>query len=314
MNGVSTRVLPAASLRSLVAHSVDYAGLFPPAGLPLEQALRNYAEFVRSPDAWMLGTFVLPVAQFGSAAAQISFFDRHHPLRVSALGPKSDGETSFCAELRKLVEAASDFSSRHDGVGVVTQIEMPLPPKADADLLSQARRIVRNLDAQIFWESSADDASATIALLAQHNANSDARAFGYKLRTGGVTAAAFPTSAQIAVALAASAQHRVPIKFTAGLHHPVRQFHESVQTKMHGFLNVLAAGVLAAEHRWNEQQIVAMLDDEDSASFRFDGDSFAWREWTISSDAIAARRKFVTSFGSCSFEEPRDDLSALNLL
>ena len=78
-----------------------------------------------------------------------------------------------------------------------------------------------------------------------------------------MTADAFPTSVQIAAALVASAKHHVPIKFTAGLHHPVRLFHDSVQTKMHGFLNVLGAGVLAAEHGWDVQQTAAMLEDEE---------------------------------------------------
>ena len=43
------------SLRALLAHAIDYAGLFPPANLALEPALKNYAEYIRTPDAWMLG-------------------------------------------------------------------------------------------------------------------------------------------------------------------------------------------------------------------------------------------------------------------
>jgi hypothetical protein len=106
----------------------------------------------------------------------------------------------------------------------------------------------------------------------------------------------------------------VPIKFTAGLHHPVRLFHDSVQTKMHGFLNVLGAGVLALEHDWTQREITQMLEDEDAGSFSFTEDVFAWREWKISTEAIAGRRKLVTSLGSCSFDEPREDLRSLNLL
>jgi hypothetical protein len=106
----------------------------------------------------------------------------------------------------------------------------------------------------------------------------------------------------------------VPIKFTAGLHHPVRLFHDSVQTKMHGFLNVLGAGVLALEHDWTSKEIAQMIDDEDAGSFSFTEDFFAWRDWRISTEAIAARRELVTSFGSCSFDEPREDLRALKLL
>ncbi|MFL6588994.1 MAG: hypothetical protein ACJ8M4_02350, partial [Chthoniobacterales bacterium] len=137
---------------------------------------------------------------------------------------------------------------------------------------------------------------------------------GFKLRTGGVTADAFPSSGSIATALFAAAKHAVPIKFTAGLHHPVRIFHQSVQTKMHGFLNVIGAGVLGAAHSWSESEIATMLEDEDATSFRFTADSFVWREWEIPIEEIAKRRQIVTSLGSCSFDEPREDLRALNLL
>jgi hypothetical protein len=112
----------------------------------------------------------------------------------------------------------------------------------------------------------------------------------------------------------AAGTHRVPIKFTAGLHHPVRIFHESVQTKMHGFLNVLGAGVLALEHDWTEKQIAEMLEDEDASSFSFAEDSFAWRQWKVATERVALHRELVTSLGSCSFDEPREDLRALNLL
>jgi hypothetical protein len=106
----------------------------------------------------------------------------------------------------------------------------------------------------------------------------------------------------------------VPIKFTAGLHHPLRQFRAEVETKMHGFLNVLGAAVLAAEHGWDKERISKMLEDENARSFSFSDDSFTWQEWKITTEQIKAQRKLVISFGSCSFDEPREDLRALNLL
>jgi hypothetical protein len=134
------------------------------------------------------------------------------------------------------------------------------------------------------------------------------------LRTGGVTPDAFPTSTQIAKALVSPLTHQVPIKFTAGLHHPLRMHRDEVQTKMHGFLNVLGAAVLAAEHKWNETQTTAMLNDEDANSFSFGEHFFAWRDWQIDIKRLKDRRKFVTTFGSCSFDEPREDLRDLGFL
>jgi len=114
--------------------------------------------------------------------------------------------------------------------------------------------------------------------------------------------------------LLASSKHHVPIKFTAGLHHPIRQFRDEVKTEMHGFLNVLGAGVLSAEHHWDEAQTIEMLEDQSTRDFEFHDTVFAWREYEVTLDRIKARRKFVTSFGSCSFNDPREDLRALNLL
>ena len=73
--------------------------------------------------------------------------------------------------------------------------------------------------------------------------------------------------------------HQVPIKFTAGLHHPLRMFRDEVQTKMHGFLNVLGAAVLAAEYKWDSRQTAPMLEDENANSLSFTDEFFAWREW-----------------------------------
>ena len=304
--------MPAASLRALLAHSIDYAGMFPPCSLELEPALRNQAQYVRSEDAWMLSAFVLPVGQFDAARKILSDFDPQHPLRVSALGPKTENANAFRDAIENVDAAIRSFSASNVDLISVTQLEMFLPQDVDLVLLEEARSIIGNLPG--FWEAPAERSEQTIALLAEHNSNADKPTFGFKLRTGGVTPDAFPTSAQIAKALVSPATHQVPIKFTAGLHHPIRQFREEVHTKMHGFLNMLGAAVLAAEHKWNEKQTAAMLDDEDPKSFLFDDEFFAWREWKIDIKRLKDRRRFVTSFGSCSFDEPRVDLHALKLL
>lgn len=303
--------MPNASLETLLAKSIDYAGMFPPCSLALEPALQNQAQYVRSPEAWMLNTFVLPIEQFDAAKQLLSLFDPAHPLRVAALGPKAANADAFLDGLEDTDVAIRSLSSNVDLVSI-SHLEMLLPPGVDVGLLNEARSIVGNLP--VFWEAPPDRAEQTIGLLAEHNSDEDAATFGYKLRTGGVTPDAFPTSAQIAGALVRPATHQLPIKFTAGLHHPIRQFRDEVKTKMHGFLNVLGAAVLAAEHRWDAKQTATMLEDENAASFSFGEDFFAWREWKIDLERLRYRRRSVASFGSCSFDEPRDDLRALGLL
>jgi hypothetical protein len=306
--------MPATSLRALLTQSIDYAGMFPPCSLAIEPALRNQAEYVRAPDAWMLGAFVLSIGKFDAAAGSISLFKGQHPLRISALGAKIENGNDFIDALNAAAGTIRSFSVQHAGLVSIPQLEMLLLEDVDLGRLAKIGSILNGLELQPFWERPANLASETIELLAKHNSTTNTRPFGYKLRTGGVTADAFPNSRQIARALVAAAKLRVPIKFTAGLHHPIRQFREEVKTKMHGFLNVLGAAVLAAEHEWDERQTSIMLDDENAASFSFDDESFCWREWRITTDRIRARRKLTTSFGSCSFDEPREDLRALRFL
>lgn len=49
-----------ASLRVLLEGLIDYAGLFPPAALSMQDAVRNYARYREEEDAWALGRFVVP--------------------------------------------------------------------------------------------------------------------------------------------------------------------------------------------------------------------------------------------------------------
>jgi hypothetical protein len=304
--------MPSASLRALLAHSIDYAGMFPPCSLGLEPALRNQAEYVHSPDAWMLGAFVLSTGQFDAAKQLLSQFDAQHPLRVAALGPKTASADAFLDALEEADAAIRSLSRHNVDLISISHLEMFVPNNVDVASLEEARSILGDLP--VFWEAPPDRVEQTIALVAEFNSDADSATFGYKLRTGGVTADAFPTSMQIAKALVTPATHQLPIKFTAGLHHPLRQYREEVQTNMHGFLNVLGAAVLAAEHRWDANRTAIMLEDENVDSFSFTDDFFAWREWRIDTKRLQYRRRFAVSFGSCSFDEPRDDLRALKLL
>ena len=189
-----------ASLRALLDQTIDYAGMFPPCALQLESALRNQASYVRSSQAWMLNGFVLPVEQFDAARQFLSEFDPQHPLRVAALGPKTLNADAFLAGLGKAETAIRSLSRSGVDLVSVSHLEMFLPDDVDPASLKEVRAIVGKLP--VFWEAPPEKAEQTIALIAGHNSDDDTPTFGYKLRTGGVTADAFPTSAQIARALA----------------------------------------------------------------------------------------------------------------
>ena len=74
------------ALCSLFSSAIDYAGLFPPAGLSMAEAARQHSLYVKSPHAWALGRFVLPakrLAELESVASEM--WNASHRWRISAL-------------------------------------------------------------------------------------------------------------------------------------------------------------------------------------------------------------------------------------
>jgi hypothetical protein len=138
-----------------------------------------------------------------------------------------------------------------------------------------------------------------------------------KLRTGSVKPELIPTVEDVAAYILTCADRRLPFKATAGLHHPVRAVHpltyeaDAPRATMHGFLNVF----LAAAFAWQGQRAIEpILAETDAAAFRFD-ERAHWRGWSLGPEQVRdARTQFAHSFGSCSFEEPVQDLKALGLL
>ncbi len=60
----------AAPLRALLSNLIDYAGLYPPAALPLPIVRERYRGFLASPDAWILNRLVLPFAKLREASTE----------------------------------------------------------------------------------------------------------------------------------------------------------------------------------------------------------------------------------------------------
>ena len=180
-------MMPAASLRALLSGTIDYAGLFPPANLDLEKAIRSHAEYVRDPDAWMLGAFILPIAEFDAACRWLTEFDREHPLRISALGPRTESGDGFLASLSGAEAAMGAFQSKFGSVASIEQLEMPLHSDLGAELFASARETLKQAKAKVFWEAPAKSARAAIGLIAGNNKADSGGGFGFKLRTGGVT-------------------------------------------------------------------------------------------------------------------------------
>ena len=136
-----------------------------------------------------------------------------------------------------------------------------------------------------------------------------------RLRSGGVTPDAFPSPADVARFVVACRDGGVAMKATAGLHHPVRAIDPATGFLMHGFLNVAGAAVLAHHLGLDGAAVEEVVADHDPAAFSLTAAAFRWRHLGAGSGAVdRARAELFTSYGSCSFREPVDDLVAMGVL
>lgn len=309
------------SLRMLLTGIIDYAGLFPPARLPLDQAIRNYARYRQEPDRWMLGRFVCPAAHLAELLPFVlELFPAGPPLLVAALGRGGNTTTEYLEGLQHDLKALTTFRASVGERAQVDVLETRLPQELVADtrtppLLDCARITAQAAQAQSLtpfleiglgnrWRTNLTD---LIGACKEFGGK-----VGMKLRTGGLEATAFPTAEQVAFALAECGLAGVPLKFTAGLHHPLRHFDPGIKTPMHGFINLFVAGVLGGLPRLKTEVLCELVQEESPAAFRWEEEGLRWQEYHAGLAEIEqARRQRVISFGSCSFDEPRDDLRAL---
>jgi hypothetical protein len=293
------------SVRTLLAGAVDYAGLFPPAGLSMSEAVINYAMYRNSNYSWMLGRFVLSVAQLGEFIESAGDFisrDGNSSWRLSVLA----GE-----DLNDTFRRIDDFNSKNSPGVAVDSLEVK------ANSTSKIENTAAFLPSAItaYFELALDDSLPDLLSLV---ALKGQRA---KIRTGGVTPGAFPATNEIIRFVRSCLGANVPFKATAGLHHPIRCFRpltyeaNSVQGTMHGFLNLFLMTGFAREG-YRPSLLEDVMEDEFGEVFEFEPQSVKWRDdyelniWQIE----ALRHKGVQSFGSCSFDEPIADLQKLGIL
>jgi hypothetical protein len=181
-----------------------------------------------------------------------------------------------------VVLSGADDAELVAGADGVEAVELVLdgPRPRPADLVATYRALqplgVENYFELVLDQSWRDSLPAAIGAVAAVGGR-------VKLRCGG---ASIPSVEQVALVIACCRDAGVPFKATAGLHHPVRRGEE------HGFLNLLAATTAPAG------RLEAVLAEEDASAIDF----------------ADADRSLFTSFGSCSWREPVDDLRELGLL
>jgi hypothetical protein len=297
------------TLRTLLAHAIDYAGLFPPAQLDMPGAVAEYESYLASSDAWALGRFVVPAARLRELAAAAG------DAPLNPLGSRR-GERRLSvvlgADLAADVERLRAFCADVNGEGWWRGIDAVELRASTPEAIAQAMRLVPDSVERYVEIPISEDPTPLVRAIAGAGAYA-------KVRTGGTTTDAFPASDHVARFLATCLREAVPFKATAGLHHPLRGEYPltyepgSACGRMYGFLNVfLATAFLAAG--LDEAEARVLLDESDPNAVTFSRTEAVWRSHRIPLDRLAESRRFLTSFGSCSFREPIDDLTALGLL
>jgi hypothetical protein len=293
-------------VHTLLRQSIDYAGLFPPAGLGMRAAVDNFLRYRAGPDAWALGRFIVPatrLAEFQDAADDGSGAPKAQPWQLSALvGPDLAGD----------LERITGFRERYAGAAQAMVLDTI---EAKADAASTIEETMRGVPGriQVYLELPIEgDPTSLLATVARIGARA-------KVRTGGVTPEAFPSTASLARFIHACVRENVPFKATAGLHHALRSEYrltyeeDSAKGVMFGFLNLFLATALARSGM-AERDLCRILEEGSPAALRVDDGAITWRGQRLDRDALGRARELMVSFGSCSFTEPIDELQSLHWL
>ena len=299
------------ALKNLVTEIVDYAGLFPPAQLPLEQVVENYEEYLSGDFGWMLSRLVLPIGKLPEFERQSPFVQSEHRWKISALIPPVS-DPGFEAAIQSL----NGFNERYspNNKAVIDNIEIKAPT---IELVNKTAGSIPEGIAAFLEIPHAEYPTDHIKAIAA----ADQRNLFAKIRTGGVTEDLIPSATQVASFIVACAEHEVGMKATAGLHHPIRGSYRLTYADdpdcgtMFGFLNVFLAGCFAYAGHQNKEFIANVLSESDTSAFAVTEDGIQYQSHKISAQRIKEIRDTkLTTFGSCSFTEPTTELQQLGWL
>jgi hypothetical protein len=291
------------AVQELLRHSIDYAGLFPPAGLEMSPAVSNYAEYSAGPDRWALGRFILPASrltEFARAAGQASNTGLDDRWRLAALA---------ASDLPGDLDAISRFNDHANGRIVIDTLELKA---GTATAIRDAIQLIPDNLQPYFEVPLLPDPYELISAAGDVGAR-------VKVRTGGVSTDAFPDSADVIRFIRRSIEARVPFKATAGLHHALRARYpltyevDSPKGLMFGFLNLFLSAAFI-RNGMSPGEAIRILEETSIATIQADENAIRWRDYSLDLPAITRAREAIISFGSCSFTEPIGELHSLHLV
>ena len=290
------------SLRVLLSEVIDYAGLFPPAHLSMAAAVQNYADYLDSEYAWMLGRFIVPSDLLGDFAQHAQEFWKGGSSKLWRVSTLVRGDVT------ETLRQADVFNQKFSGSAVIDVIE------TRSATAKQIKEINLPSALTTYFEVPLDSQlSEQISALAITRKRA-------KIRTGGITQEAFPPIDELIKFLRVCIAANVPFKATAGLHHPLRAVKplsyepDAPVGAMHGFLNLFLAAALLRQNL-NNNNATKLMADSDGSNFEFDDEGATWNGNRLElSQLKLLRERNVISFGSCSFVEPVEDLHQLGFL
>jgi hypothetical protein len=293
------------SVKILLSEIVDYAGLFPPSGLSMPEAVINYATYKNSNYNWMLGRFVCPVAridEFLESAKDFFSRDARGAWKITILASEDIYET---------IRQVEGFNANNAPGAICDALEIKANSVEQIEKYADA--IPPNIKAY-FELPLEDNLSELVSALAIKNQRA-------KIRTGGITTDLFPNTKEIIRFIRTCLAANIPFKATAGLHHPIRCFKpltygpNAPKGTMHGFLNLFLATGFAREG-FKPEVLEEIMEEEFEEVFDFEENGAYWqKEHFLNNSRLEnLREKHIISFGSCSFDEPIQDLQTIGLL
>lgn len=286
----------------LLEGAIDYAGLYPPAKLPLSDAVREYLEILSGDGDWLTSRFVCPASQrdevsqsFRAAIADAEQEEEieEDPFPLALVG--SADAPDFENDANALLKSDLVYGSAYE-------IRLPSGESLRAALggLKKLLRGVESAEVSVFaelaWSPNLVDEMHQVAEVSE--------AIGFKARTGGVVAEAFPAPSDLASFIVEAASLEVPFKFTAGLHEPIRYQDEALGVMRHGFLNVIIASALCVTQDLSVLEVQRLLEITDPSRFMPSDQGIEVDDFSLDLSDIAEFRDWFGGFGSCSIDEP----------
>ena len=258
------------SLLPVFERLFEDAGLFPPASHPMAEALRQHERVRSGPHRRLVGPFLCPLARIDELDACVAA-GVPRPVELSVIGARGGPPWRRIAYRPGVVQVEAPLGVALPEGALRVRRYLELPPDGPVDA---AVEHVAGLDAWV------------------------------KVRCGGVTPDAVPSPQRLAEVLVACAKRRLPLKATAGLHHPFRRRGgpDGVRQPQHGFVNLLAAVSVALTGAACDE-VARILDTEEDDS---------GRALLIRIDRRG--RSLLQAIGSCSIDEPVEGLTTLGLL